>query len=117
MIRTSSTKRKGVLTNAVVALTVKSTSDVHDVSIVGAPAATAGVYVPVLLYDEDEQEDDAGEAEAKPQDAGYCPARRCAMVTKLAKDHVRSYADVGIPVVRLNCSEIEPLDGRYFCNG
>jgi hypothetical protein len=90
MIRMSLTNQKDVLTNAVVALTVKSTSEAHDVSIVGAPAETAGVYVPVLLYEEEEQEGAAGEAEAKPQDGGYCPARRWAMVTKLAKDHVKS---------------------------
>jgi hypothetical protein len=86
----NSVKQTEVLTNAVVAMTVKSTSDAHDVSTVGAPAAMAGVYDPVLLYDEGEQEDGGGEAEAKPQDTGYCPARRSAMVTKLAKDHVRS---------------------------
>jgi hypothetical protein len=33
----------GFLTNAVVALTVNRTSDAHEVSTVGAPAAMAGV--------------------------------------------------------------------------
>jgi hypothetical protein len=78
------------LTSAVMVLTVKSTSDARDMSTVGASAAMAGVYDPVLLYDEAEHEDAGGKAEVKPQDAGYCPARRSAMVTKLAKDHVRS---------------------------
>jgi hypothetical protein len=86
----NSVQQKEILTNDVVALTVKSTSDPQDVSTVGAPAAIAGAYDPVLLYDEAEQEDASGEADPKPQDGGYCPARRCAMVTKLAKDHVRS---------------------------
>lgn len=58
------------------ALTVKSTSDAHAVSTVGAPAATAGVYDPVLLSEEAAQEDAGGKAEAKPQDGGYCPVRR-----------------------------------------
>jgi hypothetical protein len=45
-------------------------------STVGAPAAIAGVYDPVLLYDDAEQEDASGKADANPQDGGYCPARR-----------------------------------------
>jgi hypothetical protein len=42
------------------------------------------------LNDEAEQVDAAGKAAAKPQDTGYCPVRRSAIVMKLAKDHVRS---------------------------
>lgn len=80
----NSTKQTGFITNAVMALTVKSTSDAHDMSTVGASAAMARVY------DEAEREDAGGKAEVKPQDTGYCPARRSATVAKLAKDHVRS---------------------------
>jgi len=68
---------------------LKRTSEAHDVSTVGAPAPMAGVYEPVLLYDDAEQVEAAGEAEVEPHDT-YCPSRRSAMVTKLAKDHVRS---------------------------
>lgn len=47
---------------------------------------------------------------------GYSPARRWAMVTKEAKDQVRSYAESGLPGrVLLNCSEREPLAGVYCC--
>lgn len=63
------------------------------------------------VLEDGEQVFAAGAAELNPHDGGYWPARRSAIVTKLANDHVKSYVERGIPVVLLNCSESDPFEG------
>ena len=74
----------------------------------GQDVIIAVVYVP----DADELLQAAGTVSAldDPHEAGTIPARRSAAVSRAAYDQVRSYADVGVPASRVNCSEREPLD-------
>lgn len=64
----------------------------------------------------DDAEQVAGGAAAfrEPQLVGYFPDRRWDMVTKAAYDQVRSTAERGTPVSRLNCSASAPSLGVYF---
>lgn len=78
----------------------------------GAPAAVAGAYTPVVEVPE--QVAGGTTAFLLPQLAGYWPARRWDIVTNAAYDQVRSFAESGTPVSRLNCSAREPLTGIYF---
>lgn len=94
-----------------VALTSKSTFTSQDTVLLGAPAAVAGAYTPVV---EVPAQTLGGAATSRVfQEAGYWPLRRCAIVTKEAKDQVRSMAERGTPVSRLNCSDREPFAGVY----
>lgn len=83
----------------------------------GAPAARAGAYVPVPLYDEGLHCTAVrfvfAWAVSAPQDGGNCEARRRDMVMNDANDHVNLDAEVDEPVVWFNCSLMLPFVGRY----